>query len=108
MSKQGVTAWREALVSAWLILGSFGAAAVTAPFVVPMHVLERLVPRSAPHPTCALCGMTHAFYEIAAGNLAAARRHNPGGVPLFAALLLNGCGLVATLSRRRFTGGPTP
>ncbi|HYC89223.1 MAG TPA: DUF2752 domain-containing protein [Thermoanaerobaculia bacterium] len=103
-----MTEWRAALASAWLILGSFGAAAVTVPFLVPMNVLESVVPRAAPHHTCALCGMTHAFYEIAAGNLAAARRHNRGAVPLFAALLINGCGLLAMVSRRRFTGGLHP
>jgi hypothetical protein len=85
-----------ALILAWLALSVAACGVVLAPFVLPPAALLGALAPECPwkakhHRECILCGMTTSFVEIPRGDFRAAARHNQGSLPLFLALLANGC-----------------
>lgn len=95
--------WMEAIVASWLILSPFGAVAVVTPFIVPFEVLGKAIPpcprQLALGKPCLLCGMTHAFYRVAAGEFLEAQRFNRGALGVFGLLAVNSCGFALTAGR---------
>ncbi len=103
----------RALRLTWAILTVAAAGILLTPFAIAPATLARLVPRCEARATaggtCALCGMTTAFYRIAGGRLRDATRANAASVPLFAGLVLNEAGAMAmVLARRRRRPGDRP
>jgi len=90
--------WIEAIVVSWLILSPFSAAAVAAPFLMPIEALERTFPR-CPRRPCLLCGMTHAFYRIAEGRPREAQRLNRGALAVFGFMVVNSLTWIGFIGR---------
>jgi hypothetical protein len=87
---------RLAVWWAWRISAAAGLAALLAPLVLPDPLLYGWFGSC---PGCPLCGMTHAFAYLARGQWTEAARANSGGVPLFAALALNGLAAIFSFGR---------
>lgn len=84
---------RAAFLWAWLVLTLVTVPVLLAPFLLPSQTIFAWTPvceRKAKYgQECALCGMTRSFVLVARGRFKEASLANPGGLPLFAALLSN-------------------
>jgi hypothetical protein len=83
---------RKAVFGAWLVVSLVMGAAAAAPFFTPESAWHRLLgecPAKAAGGSCALCGMTAAYYYISRGDWAGAIQANRGAIPLYGFSLVN-------------------
>jgi hypothetical protein len=95
----------SALGAAWAVVSLVFALIVAASAVLPADVAVGIAARCQ-RPvhagrSCPLCGMTHAFLAVSRGRWREANAANPGGLPLYAAMLGNQAALAAVAFRRR-------
>jgi hypothetical protein len=84
---------RLSLYCSWLIVGIALLLAVILPLVAPEPLIHAITPRCVWKVRfgreCPLCGLTTAFIDIGRGAWRQARASNAGGIPLYAAFVLN-------------------
>jgi hypothetical protein len=84
---------RLALHCSWLIVSIPLLVAVILPLVAPASLIQAITPRCVWKVRfgreCPICGMTTAFVDIGRGAWRQAQVSNAGGIPVYAAFLLN-------------------
>lgn len=83
--------WRAAFWT-WMVLAVIGGVLIATPYAVPHTMLEGWVgtcPSKAAGSSCALCGMTTAFYLISEGHWREATASHAASIPLYTGLVGN-------------------
>lgn len=94
---------RSALWWSWIWLACLGGVLVTFPHLIAQPAVDQWVgicPAKAAGDPCSLCGMTTAFYLIAAGRLDDATGVHYASVPLYSGLALNAVAAAVDLVRK--------